>query len=156
MILNEILLSLFTIFTGIAFGAGLYEARIVIPLWFDRTGRYYIVNHENLSKIDSGRKFWGFITTVPLTLLTIANLVLAFHSSGEVYNWWLAPSVILLAERIMTFSFFIPTIIKLQKDQNLDKEVVSQRIARWVNLNYVRNTLTLVAWLLALKALMMI
>src|SRR5690348_2488402 len=119
MSLSAILLILFAIFIGIAFGAGLYEARVVIPLWFNRTDRNYTVNLENLNKIDSGRKFWGFITTGPLTLLTIVNLIFALQSQSEIHNWWLAASIIALLERIMTFSFFIPTIIKLQRNKSM-------------------------------------
>jgi len=156
MNLSVILLILFTIFIGIAFGAGLYEARVVIPLWFNKVNRSYTVNHQNLDKIDSGRRFWGFITTGPLTLLSIANLIFAFRTPGEIHNWWLAASIIILLERILTFSFFIPTIIKLQKNKSLPDKIVSKRIVLWIRMNYVRNTLTLIAWLLTLTAIMVI
>jgi hypothetical protein len=150
---SEILLFLFTIFIGIAFGAGLYEARIVIPLWFNKTNAKYSVNHENLNSIDSGRKFWGFITTGPLTLLTLINLIFAFQSSGEIHNWWLIASITILIERTLTFSFFIPTIIKLQRDTSVNERNNSIRISRWIRINYLRNALTLAAWLATLKAI---
>jgi hypothetical protein len=71
----DVLLWLFVINHGIAFGAGLYEQRIVLPQWFSRSsGSGIRVNSEAMRNTDTGRRFWAFVTTVPLTLLTLANL----------------------------------------------------------------------------------
>ena len=71
----DILLWLFVINHGIAFGAGLYEQRMMLPLWFNRSSESGIrVNSAAMRSTDSGRQFWAFVTTVPLTLLTLANL----------------------------------------------------------------------------------
>lgn len=64
---TEILLWLFVINLGIVFGAGLYEARIIVSQWVNSPSTYRWP--------DTGPKFWVFVTTVPLTLLTIANVV---------------------------------------------------------------------------------
>src|SRR5262245_23676288 len=64
----EVLLWLFVINLGIAFGAGLYESRIVVPQWlsFSRdTG--YRWNAEAARKADVGLRFWVYVTTLPLT-----------------------------------------------------------------------------------------
>ena len=92
----EILLTLLVINLGTVFGAGLYETRIVLPLWFKKSsdGNYH-VNIDNMRNIDTGRKFWGFIATIPLTLLTIANLVFAFQSQPPIHDWWLATALII-------------------------------------------------------------
>jgi len=47
----------------------------------------------------------------------------------------------------------LPTIIRLQRTPTLTQAAVRTALARWVRLNYVRNTLTLVAWIAALKVL---
>jgi hypothetical protein len=65
-----ILLRLFVINLGIAFGAGIYEHRIVVPTWIDATNWH----PEIARRDDTGRRFWGAVTTLPLTLLTIVNL----------------------------------------------------------------------------------
>lgn len=137
---------LFVIFLGIAFGAGIYEARIVVPLWAGDPP-------ASLRSPDSGHRFWAFITTGPLTLLTLANLVLAWQSYGPARAWWLAAAVVSSVERAATFGYFIPTMIRLQRSQALPQTAVRAALARWVRLNYVRNTLTLVAWIAALKVL---
>jgi len=97
---------------GIAFGAGLYEIRIVVAPWIDS-----VLRGEPARFPDTGRKFWAFVTTGPLTLLTLASLVAAWQTPGARGAWWLGAAVITLVERIMTFSFFIPTMLKLQRGQ---------------------------------------
>ena len=153
MNITEILLGAFIINLGIALGAGLYEARIVLPLWFHKVNNNYQVNVEAMREIDTGRKFWGFVTTMPLTLLTIVNLVFACKAATPLYGWWLSATLIILLERIGTFIFFIPAAIKLQKGENLPVSKTSNMIFWWVRINYVRNGLTFAAFLIALKAL---
>jgi hypothetical protein len=100
----EILLWLFVINLGIAYGAGLYEKRIVPPLWFSKsTGAGLQVRSEAMRQTNTGLRFWAFATTVPLTLLTLANLVVALQSHGPRRNWWVAAAAITLVERIGTF-----------------------------------------------------
>ena len=154
MNIPEILLLLFIINLGIALGAGLYETRIVLPLWFRKLANgNYETNGEAIRNIDTGRKFWGFVTTAPLTLITIANLILAFRAPSPSHGWWLAAAVIILLERIGTFAFFIPTAIRLQQSENFPPAKTSKMIVWWIRTNYLRNALTLVGLLLALKTL---
>ena len=156
MNITEILLVSFIINLGIALGAGLYEIRIVLPLWFHKANGNYQVNVEAMRNIDTGRKFWGFVTTIPLTLLTIVNLVFACKAAAPLYGWWLSATFIILLERIGTFIFFIPTAIKLQKGENLPVSKTSSTIFWWVRINYVRNALTFAALLIALKAFLVL
>lgn len=157
MNITEILLACTVINLGITLGAGLYETKMVLPLWFNKpAGGGYTVNLTNMRSIDSGRKFWGFTTTVPLTLLMVTNLVLLLRSQPPLLNWWVAATIILLIERAATFTFFIPTAIKLQKGENLPAGSINKRITWWVRLNYVRNTLTLAALVVFIKALLVL
>jgi hypothetical protein len=154
MNITEILLIAFIINLGITLGAGLYETRIVLPLWFRRTAnRDYRVDVEAMHVIDPGRKFWAFVTTIPLTLLTIVNLVFAYKAMAPLHDWWICATIIVLFERIGTFTFFIPTIIKLQKAENLPVTKTTGMASLWIRLNYVRNALTLAALLFSLEAL---
>ncbi len=138
------LLWLFVINLGIVFGAGLYESRIVVPLWTSAPP-------ASLRSPDSGRRFWAFTTTIPLTLLTLANIPLAWHSQAR-REWWLVAALLVLVERISTFGYFIPTMIRMQRADKSTTELIA-RLAIWERLNCVRVLLTLVAWLAALKAL---
>jgi magnesium-transporting ATPase (P-type) len=150
----DLLLWLFVINQGVAFGAGLYEQRIILPQWFSRSSESGIhVNGAAMRDTDTGRRFWAFVTTVPLTLLTLANLPVAWQSHGPRHQWWLGAVVIALAERIATFSYFIPTALRLMRAGALPSAQVAAMASRWMALNYVRAALTLMGWLAALKAL---
>jgi hypothetical protein len=144
----EILLWLFVINLGIAFGAGLYEARIIVPQWVSSPSIYRWP--------DTGRKFWAFVTTVPLTLLTIANLVAAWQTQGATRAWWLGAVAAVIIERIMTFMYFIPTNLKLQRrDETIPEPKLKAMVLQWAHLNYVRLAIDLTAWMAALKAFSM-
>lgn len=150
----EIVLWLFVINHGIAFGAGLYERRIVLPQWFSRPSDSGIrVNGEAMRSADTGRRFWAFVTTIPLTLLTLANLVFAWQSRGPRHDWWMGAAVVTLVERIGTFSYFIPTALKLMRAETMPPARVGAMASRWMALNHIRATLALIGWFAALKTL---
>ncbi len=145
----EILLWLFVINLGIAFGAGLYEQRIVLPQWFNSSSEPGLrVDSAAMRSADTGRRFWAFVSTGPLTLLTLANLVVAWESQGQRHEWWLGA-----VERIATFSYFIPTAIRLMRAETLPPPKVEAMASQWMAVNHVRAALTLLGWLAALKTL---
>lgn len=141
----SILLWLFVINLGIAFGAGLYEHRIVIPRWI---GSHWIAGAARDD--DTGRRFWAFVSTGPLTLLTLANLVAAWRSVEPARAWWFAAALLALGDRLLTFSYFIPVMIGLMDAADSPESVATA--TRWSKLNYLRHALVLGAWLAALKA----
>jgi hypothetical protein len=96
-------------------------------------------------------RFWAYVTTGPLTLLTLANLVAAWTTSGPERGWWLTAALVVLGERILTFSYFIPTMVGLLNHPNSPAAVATA--TRWMSLNHLRHVLVLGGWLTALKAL---
>jgi hypothetical protein len=130
---------------------GLVRHRIVISRWIssseDSVSHW---NAEAARRDDTGRRFWAFVTTVPLTLLTLADLLVASWASSPVRSWWLAAGLVALADRAFTFSYFIPTMVRLTDTADSPASVAAA--ARWWNLNYVRHAIVLVAWLAAPKA----
>jgi len=151
--LSLALLLLFVVNLGTAFGAGLYEMRIVLPLWFHRSGNGdYEIDHRVMRQTDVGRKFWAMVTTLPLTLLTLINIFFAWQSQDPAHDWWLAASFLSLAERMTTFAFFIPTAIRMEQSDIKPLSNVNTVVSRWIRLNFVRNLATLVALLLTLRA----
>ena len=150
---QTLLLWLLVMNLGIAFGAGLYESRIVLPQWLEPSadGTYHW-NAAAARAANTGLKFWIYVTTVPLTLLTIANLIAAWRSGGMIRNWWLGAVAVVAAERIMTFSYFIPTMVKLQYTEALPQSEAVATALQWAQVNYLRHALILIAWLAALMA----
>ena len=147
----SVLLWLFVINLGVAVGAGLYEHRIVVSTWVttsaDDDAHW---NVDAARRDDTGRRFWAFVTTVPLTLLTLANLFAAWRSSGVARGWWMAAAIVAVADRAFTFSYFIPTMIRLLGSP--DSPIAAATAIRWWRLDYVRQALMATAWLSSLKA----
>jgi len=144
-----LLLWLFVINLGIAFGAGVYEHRIVVSRWIDTSSPEVRWNPDAARADDTGRRFWVFVTTVPLTLLALANLLSALMAGGALRGWWLAASGAALADRAVTFLFFIPTMIALIGSPEPSASVAAA--TRWSTLNYLRHVMVLAAWLAALR-----
>lgn len=145
---SRILLWLLVLNLGIAFGAGLYESRIVFPRWLE--GGYHW-NAEAARADNTGLRFWIYVTTGPLTVIGLANLVAAWRHDGMSRSWWLRSSVAVLAERAFTFSYFVPTMLALMGGDLPGSEALD-RARQWEILNYLRHAIVLAAWLLALKA----
>jgi hypothetical protein len=152
--LYGILLWLFVVFSGIASGAGLYELRVNVPRWFTSAGgSAFRVDRGAIRADDSGRRFWAYVTTVPLTLLTVAALVETWNPANARDRWWFAAAAFMLVERAGTLSYFIPRLLKMLEPAGLPVDRAHDAAAQWVRLNYVRAAVAFVAWLAALKAL---
>jgi len=148
------LLWLFVIFSGIAVGAGLYETRINVPRWFaSATGSATCVNVDAIRSDDSGRRFWAYVTTVPLTLLTLAGCLMSWSPETACERWWLVGAGVMFVERIGTFGYFIPQLLKLLHPEHLTRDGAGQMARTWMRLNYVRAALAFAGWLAALRAL---
>ena len=142
-ILRDVLLWLFVIDLGIAFGAGLYEARVVVPAW--------AAIRPDLWP-NTGLMFWVYVTTVALTLLTIANAIVAWQSPRPARTWYVAAVAIVLVERVATFSYFIPTMVRLMGAEGLPQAEIAAALSHWQFINHGRHVLVLLGWLAALKA----
>jgi hypothetical protein len=144
IVVGEALLWLFIINLGMVLGAGLYESRIVVPIWA-------AAPPQSLKQPETGLRFWVWITTGPLTLLIVANLAAALLSAGPRRGWWLAAALIVAAERAATFSYFVPTMLRLQRGEW--SPAAAATLARWSAINYLRHATILAGLLAALRAL---
>jgi hypothetical protein len=146
----QIVLWLFVIDLGIALGAGLYESRIVVPQWLvasaDGVSQW---NAEAARRADTGRRFWVFFTTAPLSLLTLANLVAAWRATAAIRGWWLGAGTIAAVERAITFGYFIPTMVSLTGAP--DSPESAAIATEWAQLDHLRHALVLMALLAALR-----
>ena len=151
--LHDTLLWLFVIVSGIAAGAGFYELRVNVPRWFiSNGGEGLAVDVGAIRADDSGRRFWAFVTTGPLSLLTLAALAVAWNPVTAQDRWWLAAAGIMLVERIGTFAYFIPTLLAMMQTR-IPAAGAAAGPRRWMQLNYVRAALACAGWLAALRAL---
>ncbi|GHG76504.1 DUF1772 domain-containing protein [Comamonas sp. JC664] len=147
--LAAIVLWLFVIVLGIAFGAGIYEHRILLPRWLDPGGGHWYAEAARQDNV--GLRFWAFVSTGPLTLLTLASLYCASQATGALRMWWLMAALAALGDRLLTFSYFIPTMVGLM--QAPDAAASVETATTWVRLNHLRHLLVAGAWFAALQAL---
>jgi hypothetical protein len=148
-----VVLWLYILNLGIAFGAGLYESRITVPQWLSRTPEGgYRWNPVAAAEADVGLRFWVFVTTIPLTLLTLASLVLLWGAPEPARRWWLISVVAALLDRALTFLYFIPTMIRLTRGDVRPESAAVAKARQWVRLGYLRHAATLIAWLASLQA----
>jgi hypothetical protein len=145
------LLWLFVVNLGVTFGAGLYEARISVPEWIG-AARAYRWNGEAARRANVGLRFWVFVTTGPLTLITLANLAAAWSTTGPERTWWLGAALAALADRVFTFSYFVPAMLELMREEGVAEPRATALAVRWAKLNYLRLGIVLAAWFLALQA----
>jgi hypothetical protein len=148
------LLWLLNVNLGIALGAGLYESRIVVPQWLiARPGSPDRWNAAAAHEADVGLRFWVFVTTMPLTLLFTASVAAVWWTPPPVRFWWLAACAVVFVERVMTFAYFIPTMITLMREGALPESAATAKAAQWATLGYARHAATLVAWLAVMRAI---
>ena len=148
----DIVLWLFVLILGTSFGAALYEARVVVPLWTHTATGAFQWAADLSRRTDAGRRFWAFVTTGPLTVLAVASMLLAGRAAGGRREWWMTAASVIIVDRIATFAYFIPVLLKLQRATPSDPSVNSS-ISRWMALNYFRLTFLFIGWLAALRAL---
>jgi hypothetical protein len=141
---------LFMLNLAVALGAGLYEHRIVAPQWF--SGPDGTWNATAAKEADVGLRFWAFVTTGPLTLLMIANFVAAFAAGpGPLRFAWLAAAFLVLADRVLTFGYFIPTMIRLMSGE-IPLAAATESARTWLKVNHARHALNLLALVFAIRA----
>jgi hypothetical protein len=58
-----------------------------------------------------------------------------------------------MADRVFTFAYFIPTMIRLMQDTTLSESQAASMAMQWGSLNHIRHAILLLAFLAALKTL---
>jgi Na+/melibiose symporter-like transporter len=139
--------------TGIALGAGGYEARVVIPRWASRpTPEEVGPALESSGHLVSGRVFWPTVG-VPIVPLAAANVVAALRSEGPRRPWWLAFSTTIAAGCVATATYYVPALRRLARAESLPEARVRAQVSRRVRLDNLRLAVVAAAWLAGLKAL---
>jgi hypothetical protein len=152
----DITLWLFIILMGLNLGAGLYETRVVMPLWVagvtgaepDRLA-YFRVER------DAGQRWW-IVTTPALAIATLLALGFGWNTSSPRFSWLLFAVFVEIALLVLTFAYFVPVIRKLLAPTPVfAADVAAAKTRSWVALNGVRGVAMLAAWLSALRAVML-
>jgi len=151
----RVTLWLFVVALGLDLGAGIYEARIVVPLWAGGLPDTLAAgNPYGRVAIDAGLRFWAYVTSA-VALLALLALVAGFWTAPPQRTWQIAAALLELAVVASTLLYFRPTLVRLfmQHGAGLSDEALRSIVHRWVLWSRVRIVVSVIAWLAALRAL---
>lgn len=147
----EALLWLYLLDLALVLGAGVYEARIQVPTWFGPSAAGEPQwNRDAARRADVGLRFWVYVSTVPLTLLTLGSAIALWWTPEPIRLVWAGSVAVIVVERVATFGYFIPTMIRLTTGGADPQDTTEAR--RWVRRNHVRHGANVLAWGLALQS----
>ena len=154
---NIILLVLFILFIQFGMGGGLYEFLVIYPRWRKNVSPANLAQKlQDSGQATANRRYWPFISPV-LTLLSIINIVLALQYTGPAHISWLTASLIIFINRVITFSYFVPTMIrKFGHPEKIDAEQLRKAVRVWTSLSPLRILIELSAWSFAIRALLLL
>ena len=157
MLRNTIVLWLFVIALGLDIGAGIYEARIVVPLWSaDVPATLAAGNPYGRVAINAGILFWSRMTSV-VALLALVTLAFSVRTPPPLRTWQIVASVAELVAVAMTLFYFRPTLVRLfmGHGEGLSPDAIRSTVGLWVMWSRVRIMVSLVAWCAAIQALVL-
>ena len=136
---------------GLQVGAGIFETRVLVPLWASDPPASLTTFHSQAIRPDSRRRLWIFLSPAT-TVICVFNLVLALSRHDGWREWWLAAVGCGLAVMVATFAYFVLVLLYLSRVAARPPETVASTIRRWIMLNYVRAAVLTLGWLAALRA----
>lgn len=149
----------FVIVMGVGAGAGLYEARIITPLWSGSPpesvwGWRDLLAANPQYAPHGGDRFWIFVTPAR-ALLGILLLVTAVRMQGQQRMWRLVAGTLALALFAIAAVWLIPMSAELfaTEGRTPDADRVVSLVGNYVILNYTFQGLGLAAFLAGLRAL---
>lgn len=155
----QVFLWLFVIMLGIEIGAGLYEARVIVPLWShappESVWAWNALRQANPQfAANAGNRFWIF-TTPAVGLLALIALISGLRTRREHRRWLMAATIPAFFIVAATFIYFVPTLIELMtaRADGSNAAQIASKANMWVMLNWVRAVIYLAAWLCGLRAL---
>ncbi len=158
MKISRALLWLYVIWFGLEIGAGIFEMRVIIPLWAtappESVWRFNELRtaHPQFA-LDAGHHFWMF-STPGLGLIALVTLIAAFATRGAHRRWLITSTVVTLVVVAATLLYFVPNIIAIGASMpSANGSHLAAMVHRWVSWNWLRLILYLGAWICALRAL---
>ncbi|HJQ38517.1 MAG TPA: hypothetical protein VKB93_15370 [Thermoanaerobaculia bacterium] len=136
---------------GIQVGAGIFETRVLVPLWSSNPPASLTEFYAQPLRPDSGRRMWVILSPMT-TLISVVNFVLALMSRTPWRQWWLASAACSLAVMVATFAYFVPALMSFARSAEHPSAMVADQTRRWVILNYLRALVLILGWVAGLKA----
>ena len=147
-------LLLFLLIISLSIGGGLYEILVIYPNWKHHVDPLTLrAKLESSGQINAAKRFWPLVSPAQV-LLSIINIVLAWNYSGQARGYWLGAAIAVFVSRAMSFSYFIPVMIrKIMQPEQIEASHLKAIVRRWVVLSPLRLLPELLAWFLLVLAL---
>lgn len=155
--MNTIAILLLLLTVTLSMGGGLYEILVIYPNWkYNVHPRTLRDKLESSGQLNAAKRFWPLVSPAQV-LLAMINIALAcwYHGAGQGY--WLAAAITIFVTRCITFSYFIPVMIrKIMQPEKFDVGQLQAIVKQWTGLSPLRLVPEFAAWGLLIIALIKI
>ena len=156
MTLDCVFLSVFLLFVSVGMGAGLYEARVVYPNWARVIARDAGREADFLRPGGSGAAILAVYSPAAL-LLAVVNGYLAWQQVGIVRQVWLAASLIIIIKSVVTYVYFVPTMMRrFEHAAGIEPIILRRMVSVWTALSPLRAVAEFIAWTAGICALILV
>lgn len=150
-----ILLILLLLSISLSLGGGLYEILVIYPNWkIDVQPSTLTGKLHSSGQMFAGTRFWPLISPAQV-LLSVITIIIAWRYSGPAAAPWLAAGITIFVSRVVTFSYFIPVMLKyIMKPEQVEPVRLRNIVKRWTALSPLRLLPEAIAWGLCIYAAM--
>ncbi|GGB12548.1 hypothetical protein [Puia dinghuensis] len=136
-------------------GGGLYEILVIYPGWEHNVDPLTLrAKLQSSGQILAAKRFWP-IASPAQVLLSVINIPLAWNHTGGAHVYLLAGAVAVFINRVITFSYFIPVMIrKIMQPETIEAARLQGIVKKWTALSPLRLVFELFAWIMLVVALM--
>lgn len=153
--IDTIALLLFFLTVTLSMGGGLYEILVIYPNWKNNVDPLTLRSKlESSGQILAAKRFWPLVSPAQ-GLLSIVNIILALKYTGHAHSYWLAAAIAVFITRVITFSYFIPVMIrKIMRPEQVEAPRLQAIVKQWTALSPLRLIPELFAWCMLVITLM--
>lgn len=155
--ITTIAIILFFFTVTLSMGGGLYEALVIYPGWKHDVHPLTLRGKLQLSgQILAAQRFWPIVSPAQV-LLSLINIALAWRYAGAAHSYWLAAAVAIFINRVFTFGYFIPVMIrKIMQPENIEVSRLQAIVKQWIALSPIRVVVEFFAWVMLVMTLIYI
>ena len=138
-------------------GGGLYEILVIYPGWKHDVDPLTLRSKlQSSGQILAAKRFWPIVSPAQV-LLSIISIVLFWNYKGGAQPYLMAAAVAVFIDRVITFSYFIPVMIrKIMEPEKIEKSRLQKIVRQWIMLSPIRVVFGLFVWIMLVVALMKI
>jgi hypothetical protein len=155
--MNTIAILLLLLTVTLSMGGGLYEILVIYPNWkYNVHPRTLRDKLESSGQLNAAKRFWPLVSPAQV-LLAMINIAMACWYHTAAHGYWLAAAITVFISRVITFSYFIPVMIrKIMQPEKFGVHELQAIVKQWTDLSPLRLLPEFAAWCLLITALIKI